>query len=95
NTKMAVQQQAKNKGPDLKILGLKSPMEVIDILALLKIDGEPIIKDERALLDPKQKAQTVMEYFQIKFNVKPNDLPYLASLIKHDLKHGKIGRREK
>ena len=82
------------KGPDLKALGLKSPMEVIDILALLKIDGEPIIKDDRALLDPKLKAQAVMEYFHKKHNVKPNDLPYIASLIKRDLKSGKIGWRK-
>ena len=85
---MAVPQQTKGKsaGPNLQALGLKSPMEIIDLLALLKIDGEPVIKDDRALLDPKLKAQAVMEYFHKKFNVKPNDLPYLASLIKHDLK---------
>ncbi len=94
---MALQQQVKGKsaGPNLQALGLKSPMEVIDILALLKIDGEPVIKDDRALLDPKLKTQVIMEYFHKKFNIKPNDLPYFASLIKHDLKHGKIGRRKR
>lgn len=86
---MALQQHVKGKsaGPNFQALGLKSPMEVIDILALLKIDGEPVIKDDRALLDPKLKAQAVMEYFYKNFNVKPNDLPYLASQIKRDLKH--------
>jgi len=93
---MALHQQTKEKsaGPNLQALGLKSPMEVIDILALLKIDGEPVIKDDRALLDPKLKAQVIMEYFHKKFNIPPNDLPYLASIIKHDLKHGKIGWRK-
>jgi len=85
----------KQSGPNLKALGLKSPQEVIDLLALLKIDGAPVVADDRALLDPKQKAQKVMQYFQKKFNVNPNDLPYLASLIKHDLKHGKIGWRRR
>lgn len=85
----------KQSGPNLKALGLKSPQEVIDLLALLKIDGQPIINDDRALIDPKQKAQKVMEYFQKKFDVKPNDLPYLASLIKNDLKHGKLSWRKR
>jgi hypothetical protein len=88
---MAVEQQTKQ--PNLQALGFKSPMEVIDLLALLKIDGEPVIKDDRALTDPKLKVQAVMEYFASKFNIKPSDLPYLASLIKQDLKHGKIGWR--
>lgn len=92
---MTLQKQAKsNPGPNLKALGFKSPMEIIDLLALLKIDGEPIIKDDRALLNPKLKTQAVAEYFLKNYNVKPNDLPYLASLIKHDLKHGKIGGRK-
>ena len=91
---MATNQQTKTQsGPNLQALGLKSPMEVIDILALLKVDGEPIILDDKALLDPNLKAQAVIEYFQKRFNVKPSDLPYLASLIKHDLKRGKIGWR--
>ncbi len=88
------QQTQKQSGPNLQALGLKSPMEVIDLLALLKIDGEPVVNDDRALLDPNQKAKAVMEYFHRHFNVKPADLPYLASLIKHDLKHGKIGWRK-
>ena len=93
---MVAHQQTKGKsaGPNLQTLGLKSPMEVIDLLALLKIDGEPIIKDDRVLLNPKLKTHAVLEYFQKMFNVKPNDLPYLASLIKNDLKHGKIGWRK-
>jgi hypothetical protein len=88
------QQTQKQAGPNLQALGLKSPMEIIDLLALLKIDGEPVVNDERALLDPNQKAKAVMQYFHIHFNVKPGDLPYLASLIKHDLKNGKIGWRK-
>jgi hypothetical protein len=93
---MAVSQPNTDKsaGPNFQALGLKSPMEVIDILALLKIDGEPIIKDDKMLLDPKQKAQAVIEYFYNKFEVKPIDLPYLASLIKRDLKQGKLGWRK-
>ena len=82
--------QTQQKGPNLEALGLKSPMEVIDLLALLKIDGEPVITDDRILLDPKLKAQAVMECFMKKYNVKPNELPYLASIIKQDIKHKKI-----
>ena len=91
---MTLQKQAQKNshGINLQALGLKSPMEVIDILALLKIDGEPVIKDDRALLDPKLKAQAVMEYFYKNFNVKPNDLPYLASQIKHEIKQRKINQ---
>jgi hypothetical protein len=87
--------KTRNQGPNLESLGFKSPLEVFDILSLLKIDGEPIVRDDRALLDPKQKAQAIMEYLHGKFNLKPNDLPYLASLIKRDLKQGKIGWRNK
>ena len=83
-------QQEQQKGPNLPALGLKSPMEVIDILALLKVDGERIINNDTAVLDPKTKAEAVINYFQTKYNIKPNDLPYLASLIKHDLKQGKL-----
>jgi hypothetical protein len=93
---MAVRQETQpNSGPDLKALGLNSAKEIFDLLSLLKIDGEPVIKDDRMLLDPKQKAQAVMEYFYKNFKVNPNDLPYLASLVKHDLKHGKIGWRKR
>jgi len=77
-------------GPNLQALGLKSPMEVIDLLAMLKIDGEPIIKDDSALLDPKVKAQAVIQFFAERFNRKPNDLLYIASIIKQDLKAGRI-----
>ncbi|NQT30435.1 MAG: hypothetical protein HQ596_07670 [Candidatus Saganbacteria bacterium] len=93
---MTVQPQTKSKsGPNLAILGLKSPMEVIDILGLLKIDGKPIIKDEQTLLDPKKKAQAIMEFFQKNFKVKPNNLPHLASLVKKDLKNKRFRRRNK
>lgn len=90
---MAMRQQTKqNKPADLKALGLKSPMEVIDILSLLRIDGEPVIKDDKDLLDPKRKAQAVVEFYTSNFQIEPKDLPYLASLVKHDIKHGKITR---
>jgi len=81
---------ANDKETQLKSLGLKSPMEVIDILALLKVDGEPIVKDDAALLDPKAKAQAVMQYFLEKHNKQPNELPYIAAIIKQDLKAGRI-----
>ncbi|MFH1826436.1 MAG: hypothetical protein ABH823_04010 [bacterium] len=84
------EQETQNKGPNLQALGFKSPMEIIDLLALIKVDGEPIIRDDKAWLDPKLKTQTIMEYFLKKFNVKPQDLPYVAASIKHDLKSGKL-----
>lgn len=82
--------QAPKKGPDLKALGLKSPAEVIDILSVLRIKGKPVITNDRAHLDPKLKAQTVMQYFQSKFKIEPNDLPHLASIIKKDLRSGRL-----
>ncbi len=93
---MAIQQETKKQaGPNLQALGLKSPMEVIDILALVSIDGERVISDDHALLDPSRKANAVMEYFADRFNVKPAELPYIASIIKQDLKNGKIGWRKR
>lgn len=77
------------KGPNLPLLGFKTPMDVIDLLAIIKIDDEPVIKEERCLLDPKLKAQAVMEYYYKKFKVDPNDLPYLASLVKKEIKQRK------
>ncbi|PIS28703.1 hypothetical protein COT42_07150 [Candidatus Saganbacteria bacterium CG08_land_8_20_14_0_20_45_16] len=90
-TKQAVAD--KQNGPSLESLGLKSPIEIFDILSILRVDNEPLIKSSQALLDQKLKAQTIMEYFKTKFNISPGDLPYLASMIKHDLKHGKIKLR--
>jgi hypothetical protein len=91
---MAAQQKTQqNQGPNLKALGLKSPMEVIDLLALLRIDGQPVITDNNAILDPNLKAKAVMEFYHNNFNVKPGDLPYLASLVKHNLKNGNISWR--
>lgn len=86
-TQTQTQQQ---KGPDLKALGLKSPMEVIDILSLLKIDGEPIILDDKLHLDPKAKAQAVVDFFTTKLGAKANELPYLAAAIKRKLKNGQM-----
>lgn len=82
--------QTKASGPNLQALGLKSPMEVIDILGALKIDGVPVILDDKAFLNPQLKAELVIRYFTEKFKVKPNELPYVASLIKKDLKNGKL-----
>lgn len=83
--------QGNSNGPDLKSMGLSSPMEVIDILGALKVDGKPVILDDKALLDPNLKAQSVIKYFNENFNMKPNELPHLASVIKKDLKAGKLG----
>ena len=82
--------QPNQAGPDLKALGLNSPMEIIDILGALKIDGSPIITDEKAILNPQMKAEQVIKFFNENFNVKPNELPNLASVIKNDLKAGKL-----
>jgi hypothetical protein len=84
---MANEQTAtQNKGPNLKLLGFKSPMEVIDILSIIKIDGEPVIKDDKAFLDPNLKAQEVISYFKKNFDIDPNLLPYFASVIKNKIK---------
>jgi hypothetical protein len=80
-------------GPNFQALGIKSPMEVIDILSLLKVDGEPIIKDDKAFLDPKAKANAVVEYFSQNFGVSAKELPYVASVIKQNLKSGKLNWR--
>ena len=89
---MAIEAAKPNQsGPDLKALGLSSPMEVIDILASLKIDGAPVITDDKAHLNPQLKAEQVVKYFVENFNIKPSELPQLASSIKKDLKNGKLG----
>jgi len=89
---MAIQAGNTNQsGPDLKALGLNSPMEVIDILGALKIEGKPVITDDKAFLNPQVKAESVIKFFNDNFNVKPADLPHLASVIKRDLKAGKLG----
>jgi len=89
---MAIEAGKINQGGlDLKTLGLNSPMEVIDILAALKVDGKPVITDDKALLNPQVKAEHVMNYFKENFNMKSNELPHLASVIKRDLKAGKLG----
>ncbi|MBU0502319.1 MAG: hypothetical protein KJ811_03625 [Candidatus Margulisbacteria bacterium] len=87
--------EAKKSGPNFKALGLKSPAEVIDLLALLSIDNQKIISDERVLLNPKLKANAVMDYFHKNFKMDLADLPYLASMIKHDLKTGKVSWRKR
>jgi hypothetical protein len=81
---------ANEKDTQLKTLGLKSPMEVIDILGALKIDGAPIINDEKVILNQQLKTEAIFKYFAAKFNVKPNELPYIAALIKKKLKNGEL-----
>jgi hypothetical protein len=80
-----------SNGPDLKALGLNSPMEVIDILGAMNIDGQPVITDDKAHLNPTVKAETVVKFFTENFNMKPSELPQLASVVKRDLKAGKLG----
>ena len=87
-------QEEKKSGPNLQALGLKSSMEVIDILGLLRIDGEPVIKNDQSLLDPKEKARAVIEYFVDKHNLKPGELPYVAAAIKTELKSGRLAWRK-
>lgn len=81
---------ANNQESNLQALGLKSPMEVIDILGTIKIDGLPIISDEKAILNPQLKAEAILKFFSSRFNIKPNELPYLASIIKRKLKSGEL-----
>ena len=83
--------QTNTSGPDLKGLGLSSPMEIIDILGALKIDGQPVITDDKAHLNPTVKAEAVVKFFTDNFNMKPSELPHLASVVKRDLKAGKLG----
>ena len=75
-------------GPNLEALGFKSPMDVIDVLAMLKIDGEPVVKDDKAFLNPQTKAQEVLDYFTQNFNMSPKELPYFASAVKQEIKKG-------
>jgi hypothetical protein len=81
--------QAKVSGPDFKMLGI-TPGQVIDLLAALKVDGQPVITDDRAFADPSLKAQAVLEYFNKNFGISPTELPHLASVIKQDLRQGRI-----
>ncbi|MCU0640689.1 MAG: hypothetical protein MUC35_01225 [Candidatus Margulisbacteria bacterium] len=82
--------QNNSGGPDLKSLGLNSPLEVIDILGAMKIDGRPVITDDKAHLNPTVKAETVVKFFTENFNMKPSELPHLASVVKRDLQAGKL-----
>jgi hypothetical protein len=88
---MAVTPTPSNTGPDLQALGLKSSMEVIDILGALKIDGQPVITDDKAQLNPQIKAEQVVKYFNQNFGLQPKELPHLAAVVKKDLKAGKLG----
>jgi len=87
---MAIENKAtgNQSGINLQALGLNSPMEVIDLLGMLKIDGDPVIKDDKAFLDPKVKVQEVMDYFSKNFGVTAQELPYVASTVKQELKKG-------
>gem|GEM_PF-3072674 len=64
-------------------------MEAIDILSLLKVGNELVVKDDKAFLDPKAKAEAVVDFFK-KAGCSPNDLLHLAAAIKKDLKNGKL-----
>ncbi len=86
---MAVGPVGNQSGPNFQALGI-TPGQVIDILGALKVDGQPVISDDRAFTDPNLKAQAVMEYFNKHFGVSPNELPHLASVIKKDLQMGNI-----
>jgi hypothetical protein len=83
-------EQKKSGGLNLQALGFNSPMEIIDLLALIKVDGVPVISDDSACLNPKTKTEHVLRFFQEKFGVKAPLLPYVASIIKKNLKTGKI-----
>ena len=78
-----------NNGPKLPG-NIKSPMEVIDLLASLDIGGKLVINDDKAFLNPQLKAEQVMRFFKENFNAKPGDLPQIASIIKQDLIAGKL-----
>jgi hypothetical protein len=80
--------QEKQGGINLQLLGFKSPMEVIDLLALIKVDGDPVVKDDKSFLDPRLKAKEVMEYFHKHFGVIPDKLPFIAYVIKNKIKKG-------
>lgn len=84
--------QGSTSGPNFQALGV-TPSMVIDTLAAMSIDGEPVIKDDRAFTDPTLKAQAVMDYFNKKFGVPPQELPYLVSVIKKDMLLGNIDWR--
>jgi hypothetical protein len=71
--------------------GIRDANEVITILGALKIDGTPVITDDKAALNPQMKAEQVMKFFNDNFKIKPADLPQVASVIKQDLKAGKLG----
>lgn len=81
--------QGKASVPDLQKLGVTAG-QIFDILGALKVDGQPVISDDRAFTDPNLKAQAVLEYFNKNFGISPNELPYLASVIKQDLRQGRI-----
>lgn len=80
--------QDNKAGINLQLLGFKSPMEVIDLLALIKVDGEPVVKDDKSFLDPRIKAKEVLEYFHNNFGVIPDELPFVAYVIKNKIKKG-------
>jgi hypothetical protein len=80
--------QNKANGPDLKSLGFNSPTEIIDILASLKVDNHLVCPPE-AFGDPQQKAMQVVKFFADNFDMKPNELPHLASVVKKELQAGR------
>lgn len=92
---MAIQANSGNQsGPDLKSLGFNSPMEVIDLLACMEFRDDSgvkfVINDDKAFLNPQMKAEQVVKFYKENFNINPGDLPQLASIMKQDLKAGKL-----
>lgn len=91
---MAIEPVKQSSVPDLKTLGLKSPMEVIDVLSLLEFDSgsgkKLVINDDKAFLNPQLKAEQVIKFFKDNFDLSPNELPRLASIVKQDLRAGRL-----
>lgn len=87
--------QGNSGGPNLQAIGLKGPQEVIDILAQVSISDEKgnkmlVINDDSLVNNPTAKAQQVINFFKENFGVQPNELPHLASVIKHEVRTGNI-----
>lgn len=71
-------------------LGFKNPIDIIKLLAQCKVDGERVVKDDKAHLDPNTLGKTVFEFFGKKLGIPPTDIPELASIIKKEIKTGNL-----
>lgn len=85
----SVQAPRINKTPDLQKLGFKDPDAVINFLAVCSFGGKSVINDLQLALTLKGKADQVIKFFQ-DHGVKINELPQLASMIKNDIRAGKV-----